>query len=54
MPIHQGKDKHGYYYQWGHQTKYYYNPKSKSSENKAYSRSVQQAKAIFSSGYRRH
>lgn len=37
MPIHQGKDKKGYYWQWGHQKKYYYRTPSESyiARNKA-------------------
>jgi hypothetical protein len=53
MPIHKGKDSNGYFYQWGHQKKYYYNPYSQHSQNQAYLRAVQQAKAIYSHGYKR-
>lgn len=52
MPIRKGKDKNGFYYRWGNQKKYYYDPYSLYSENQAYSLSVQQARAIFSSGYK--
>lgn len=52
MPIHASKDKNGYYYQWGHAKKYYFNPKSEYSRGKAYHAAAMQARAIYSSGYK--
>lgn len=52
MPIHQGKDSKGPYYQWGNQKKYYYTPGSKVSRERARQKAVKQAQAIYASGYR--
>lgn len=52
MPIHTGKDKNGYYFQWGNQKKYYFNPYNGQSEKKAYENAIKQARAIYSSGYK--
>jgi hypothetical protein len=52
MPIRHRIDKNGPFYQWGHQTKYYYNIHSKRSKDKAYDRALTQARAIYSSGYK--
>lgn len=53
MPIHQGKDINGYFWAWGSQHKYYYNPRSKKSSNMARMKAVRQAQAIYSHGYRK-
>lgn len=53
MPIHQGKDKYGYFYQYGNRgAKYYFNPISQASREKAYILAVKQMRAIYRSGYR--
>jgi len=46
MPIHKGTDTQGYFYQWGNQKKYYYNPLYITSEKKAYNLALRQARAI--------
>ena len=53
MPIYQGQDRHGYYYQYGNQTKYYYNPKSPSDQRWAYDQAHKQSMAIKLSIIRR-
>ena len=53
MPIHSGENSKGYYFQWGnHGAKYYFDPNSNSSIKKAHAKSMRQAKAIYSNGYR--
>ncbi len=53
MPIHESKDRDGYYFQWGnHGKKYYYNPYNQKSRAIAYNKSLRQARAIYSSGYK--
>jgi hypothetical protein len=53
MPIHESKDSNGYYFQWGyHGKKYYYSPTIKQSRINAYNKSLRQARAIYSSGYK--
>ena len=49
MPIHNGRDHYGYYFQWGHQTKYYYTPGNYRSKIIAYKKALKQAQAIYSS-----
>lgn len=53
MPIHSGKDRQGYFYQWG-QTgkKYYYDPISRQSATTAYNKAKKQQVAIYSSGWK--
>ena len=53
MPIHSGKDRKGYFYQWG-QTgkKYYYDPVSRQSATTAYNKAKKQQTAIYSSGWK--
>ena len=54
MPLHQGKDKDGYYYIWGeHNKKYYYNPKNSKSESEAKEKALRQMRAIKASQYYR-
>ena len=52
MPIYRGKDKIGYFYQWGKNrmgykkwTKYYYNPNDINSKKKAKIRAIKQGLA---------
>lgn len=53
MPIKQGKDSTGDYYQWGNGgKKYYFDANSKESRKKARNRALRQARAIFASGYK--
>lgn len=51
MPIHNGKDAKGCYWEWGDQHKYYYDPRNKKESTYAYERALQQARAIYSHGY---
>jgi hypothetical protein len=51
MPIREGRDRKGSYYQWGKQKKYYF--KNESGRKLAYLKAVSQARAIYSSGYKR-
>lgn len=47
MPIHKGKDNKGYYYMYGSTgKKYYYDPKDKKSEKRAYDKALKQEAAI--------
>lgn len=47
MPIHHGIDSKGHFFQWGHQKKYYFNPNSQTSTDRAYGLALKQMKAIF-------
>lgn len=50
MPVHKGKDKKGYYYQWGESgKKYYYKKGNKISEGIAKSNAAEQGRAIKAS-----
>ena len=56
MPIRQGYttrngEVYGYY-QWGNQTKYLYNPGNKESREEAKSKAIEQAQAVYASGYK--
>jgi hypothetical protein len=53
MPIHHGKDKDGYYYQWGNQTKYYYHINNVLSEKVAIIKAKRQESAIYAKGYKK-
>lgn len=53
MPIMRNRDSKGYYFQWGNQKKYYYNPNNIKSEKEAYKNAVKQARAIYSHGYKK-
>jgi len=46
MPIHRSSDKHGTYYQWGSQAKYYYIPGNEKSRIKALNKCRRQMRAI--------
>jgi len=46
MPIHNGIDKKGHYYQWGNQKKYYYTIKNRKSREEAYKKAKKQGIAI--------
>lgn len=49
MPIRQGKDSHGKYYQWGNQKRYYWStPRTRLI---ALRKAIRQAKAIFAQYY---
>lgn len=53
MPIHSGKDRQGYFYQWGETgKKYYYDPVSRQSATTAYNKAKKQQTAIYSSGWK--
>jgi hypothetical protein len=53
MPIHEGKDDKGTFYQWGQRgKKYYYKSFSDRSKKIAYNRALRQARAAYAHGYR--
>ncbi len=50
MPIHNGRDHNGPYYQWSNNgNKYYYTSGDKVSRRSARSKAIKQAQAIYSS-----
>ena len=52
MPIYRRYDTHGPYYQWGnHGKKYYYINGDRRSRERAYNRSLNQARAVYAHGY---
>lgn len=51
MPVHMDEDDYGPYYQWGNQTKYYFNPNSRHSTSIAYDKAQKQGMAIWISRY---
>jgi hypothetical protein len=44
MPIHEGTDNKGKFYQWGNQKKYYFN--TEIGKKRAYEKALKQSKAI--------
>ena len=53
MPVRQGNDANGAYFQWGeHGKKYYYDPKSERSKETARKKAARQGRAIKASQYR--
>lgn len=53
MPIHQGQDKNGQFYQWGKTgKKYYFKPEDKQSKQHALNKAKKQQTAIYSSGWK--
>lgn len=53
MPIHNKRDRHGPYFQFGnHGKKYYYKPNNNTSRLKALMKCQLQMRAIFHAGYR--
>ncbi len=54
MPIHNGRDSNGPFYQWGNSGKrYHYIPGNKRSRDIAKQKATKQAVAIYSSGWRK-
>jgi len=52
MPIHEGIDEQGHFYQWGgHGKKYYYKLGDVDSKNEAYNKALHQAQAAYAHGY---
>jgi len=52
MPIFEGKDTQGYYYQWGnHGKRYYYNPESEKARKNAHKNAIMQRVAAKYHGY---
>jgi hypothetical protein len=49
MPIHRGSDKHGCFYQWGRQKKYYYTCGNAIERKEAKKMAIRQMVAILSS-----
>jgi len=47
-PVHRGQDSKGSYYQWGNQTKYYYDSTNERSRELAKEKANKQGKAIES------
>lgn len=55
MPINHGNDKNGHYFRWGTQgTKYYFNPQSTQSFNRAHDKALKQGVAIMYSQYQQN
>lgn len=53
MPVHQGRDSIGPYYQWGdHGKKYYYKPNDEKSRKDAQAKAAKQGRAAYASGYK--
>ena len=52
MPTHPGRDSKGFFYQWGNQAKYYFNPADKAGRIAAYRKAEEQGQAIRASGYK--
>lgn len=52
MPVRQGEDERGPYYQWGSGTKYYYKPSSPRSREDAKKKAGKQGEAAYAAGYR--
>lgn len=53
MPVHQGKDSQGPYYQWGnHGKKYRYTPNDSVTRNKAKAQATKQGVAVYATGWR--
>jgi hypothetical protein len=53
MPLFNGSDRYGYYWQWGsHGHKYYYNPNNIKSQKEAKHRAILQWVAARYNGYR--
>ena len=53
MPVHQGKDAQGCFYQWGdHGKKYYYTPSDIKSREAAKQSAGRQGRAAFANGWK--
>lgn len=53
MPVHQGKDSNGTYYQWGSSgKKYYYSADSSESKSRAKNKAENQGQAAYANGYK--
>lgn len=52
MPVKNGRDSLGPYYQWGTQKKYYYKPNDDKSRNRAKEKATKQGIAIHASGWK--
>jgi len=53
MPVKEGKDLKGYYFQWGNGKRYYFDPRDQGSIDKAKALAMKQANAILMNGYKR-
>lgn len=51
MPIYQGSDRRGHYFQWGSHKKYYYIPYSQRSKKLAKKKAIKQMLAAYYNGY---
>jgi len=52
MPVQQGRDQNGSYFQWGyHGKKYYYDPRDEVSRREAHESAVRQAYAAYAKGW---
>jgi len=55
MPVREGKDKNGPYFQWGHHgKKYYYDPSKPKSKEIARDKAAKQGRAIKASQARQY
>ena len=52
MPVKNGKDSKGNYYQWGSGKKYYYTAGNKSSRERAKRNAGKQGEAAYANGYK--
>lgn len=53
MPVYDGKDSKGYYYQWGnHGHKYYYDARSERARKNAHKKAIMQCVASKYHGYK--
>lgn len=53
MPVHNGKDSKGSFYQWGNKgKKYYYKAGSKPSRDQAKKNAGKQGEAAYANGYK--
>lgn len=46
MPVRQGKDKNGHFFQWGDQAKYYFDPKNPADKERARKKAEAQGRAV--------
>ena len=55
MPVYQGNDQKGFFYQWGeHGKRYYFNQNSIRSMKIAHNKALRQGIAAHANGYNKH
>ncbi len=52
MPIFEGRDRVGMFYQWGNHGKRYYYKNNQPARSRAYRLALRQAQAAYANGYR--